>query len=451
MVSNVANGLETVEPETTASSNRLKQVLDSMRQFTTVSEVLRVLGAAIMVGAMSVFLMQGWQDGNDLNRYFMLLAQTLLLAVGGFGLSHFLKENKGARLFFGLSIISVTANFTILGALIYSIVQFDGLLGQYPGFASWVVNDPSNVFLTILGAAAVLIPVTLLAYSIMARRSAKWLTLTYVAANSCLLIPVRTSVWASLLAVGIVALTLLIIKQHGPKDETLTTFEGRFSKFTLFIPPVILFVRSWYLYHLDALAITALSVAGYLVLRHLVMRLDISSKLRGALDVASLPLIVITAGSFAAGMESLLWDELIIPVFAFACVPMTMDLVRRSEGTGRSHVFGLMGALLVCASLGLNELITSGIATSIISFVGCLGTLFYGYWVKQRWVVYVGAFSTACLAIKNLSDFVLWFDFNNWITLSVIGATAIVFASLLDRHGASIKLRLENLKRRARL
>ena len=58
--------------------------MQSVSNFATVSEVLRLLGAAIIVASMSVFLLQGWNEGNDIRRYLLLLSQTGLLAAAGF-------------------------------------------------------------------------------------------------------------------------------------------------------------------------------------------------------------------------------------------------------------------------------------------------------------------------------------------------------------------------------
>ena len=54
----------------------VESVAQSIRNFATLSEALRVLGAAVLVASMSVFLMQGWSEGNDIRRYLMLLSQT---------------------------------------------------------------------------------------------------------------------------------------------------------------------------------------------------------------------------------------------------------------------------------------------------------------------------------------------------------------------------------------
>ncbi|MBT8441752.1 MAG: hypothetical protein KJO76_05135, partial [Gammaproteobacteria bacterium] len=125
------------------SSSRFSvdSIMASVKNFATVSEALRILGAAVLLSSMSMFLLQGWNEGNDINRYLMLLAQTGLLAGAGFAMSHGLGEAKGARVFFGLALISIPANFTILGALLYSVIQWDGGLTTYPSFATWQIDD----------------------------------------------------------------------------------------------------------------------------------------------------------------------------------------------------------------------------------------------------------------------------------------------------------------------
>ena len=125
------------------------RIMQSIRNFATVSEALRILGAAGLLASMSLFLLQGWNDGNDIGRYLMLLTQTGLLAAAGFAMSHGLKETKGARLFFGLALVSVPANFTILGALLYSVFQWDGALTTYPGFATWQIENVASIGLRL--------------------------------------------------------------------------------------------------------------------------------------------------------------------------------------------------------------------------------------------------------------------------------------------------------------
>ena len=65
------------------SENKVESILRSVRNFATLSEALRILGATVLLASMSVFLLQGWNEGNDISRYLLLLAQTGLLAAAG--------------------------------------------------------------------------------------------------------------------------------------------------------------------------------------------------------------------------------------------------------------------------------------------------------------------------------------------------------------------------------
>lgn len=41
-----------------------------------------------------------------------------------------------------------------------------------------------------------------------------------------------------------------------------------------------------------------------------------------------------------------------------------------------------------------------------------------------------------------------WIDFSNWLSLSILGAVAIISASVIERHGAYIRLKWQMLKER---
>ena len=76
---------DTFEPiDETPSRLSVDRVMHSIRNFATLSEALRILGAGVLLASMSVFLLQGWSEGNDIRRYLLLLAQTGLLGAAGF-------------------------------------------------------------------------------------------------------------------------------------------------------------------------------------------------------------------------------------------------------------------------------------------------------------------------------------------------------------------------------
>ena len=85
--------------------------------------ILRILGAGAVLIAMYSFLVKGWDNGDDMFRYFLMLGHTGALAAIGLASGYWLKESKGARLLLTLALISVPANFAILGAFLFSQPQ----------------------------------------------------------------------------------------------------------------------------------------------------------------------------------------------------------------------------------------------------------------------------------------------------------------------------------------
>ncbi|MEM7083082.1 MAG: hypothetical protein AAF465_10140 [Pseudomonadota bacterium] len=440
----VEQDVERTMKEANVSASKARSVLDTLRRFATFSELLRIIGAAIMVGSLSLFMLQGWLEGNDIQRYLKLLAQTVLLTAGGFGLSVWLKEQKGARLFFSLSLASVAANFTILGALIYSIVQFDGLLGSYPAYAAWVSQSPFHVMGITTLALAILVPVTRLAFTVLARPAASWLTTTYLIGCAALLLPVRGSVWSSLLAVGLIAFVIFRLTRSRNDDRSPGTAESRFSVLMLFAPAVILCVRSFYFYQVEELAIAAMAIAGFVLLRHMSLR----AQERGVqqwLDCSALPLPFIAAVALTAGVPSIP-SSLLLPSFALFLMPMMGELVLRRPNTTRSVVFGLVGATAVCLALLINVQVFSGIAVGTMSLFAALLVVATGYWLKRTLTMSIGVVTAGIILIVNLGHFLQWFHVSNWVLLSILGAGAIIMASLLDRYGAALKLKLDALR-----
>jgi len=240
-------------------------IQSSVKGFANISQVLRIVGAIIMTGSLATFLLSNWEVVNDTGRYLQLLFLTGVLALGGFVLNTWLQENKGARMFFGLSAIAVVANFTILGAFFYSVVQWDGLLGQYPNIAEWKTT-PTELFMTVSGAMVVFLPITIFTFMIMARRSARLLAPAYLFLNALLLLPVREAAVVGLIAFAGVAIAIKVLRLVA-SDHTLNTAEGNFSKTLLFVPSLILLCRSMILYGLDDFVLLVVLVCGYLILR----------------------------------------------------------------------------------------------------------------------------------------------------------------------------------------
>ena len=420
----------------------LNTVLKSVKNFATLSEALRILGAMIIVASMSVFMLQGWQQGNDIQRYLMLLAQTGLLTAGGFVLSHGLKETKGARIFFGLALISIPANFTILSALLYSIRQWDGGLSSYPEFATWQAVDPSAAAFTLLGALAALTPIAMFCFAIMARRSAIQLSLHFLLINALLLIPIRSSA-----AIGVVALAgtiyaLSAIGRLTKSDKALSTPEGRFALTILFIPIGIILFRSLYFYEADSLLIGMLMTAIYVTLRQISLLSMRREYVPHLLELVSLPVAFIAATSFAVVVEGFLRYEYMAPTFAIVFAAFALDIVRRSTSSSVSAVAGACASIATCLSLVFNVTVFTNPTTAFMCLIGGCVMLLVGRGSADRLATLAGCVTIAAGVVFGLGEMVSMILRSSWVDLAVFGASAIVLGSVLERHGASIQLRL---------
>lgn len=417
-------------------------IAQSLRNFATLSEALRILGAAVMVASMSVFLLKGWSAGNDIHRYLLLLAQSGLLTAAGFAMSHGLRETRGARIFFGLALVSIPANFTILGALLYSVLQWDAGLVSYPGYAHWQIDSLAGTGATFAGAMLVLIPVTLFCFAIMARRSARTLTLHFLIVNSLLLLPIRSSVAAGTVALLGVAYALFVVGKLSRTDRSLKTGEGRFALATLFIPLGIVLFRSMYFYRVDSLMIAMVSMAVYLAARQVSLFPDRSPRIGLALDALSAPVALIVAVALADALAPVIGFGFQGPVLATIYSGLALDILRRT-GTGTlSRLVGI--SVSVVAALGF----CFGVATrpGALTAILCLGAgavlLVAGVSLRRRAAAVSGIVTLLAGGIFGLGE-ILWLIMaSSWIDLAIFGACAIVLGSVVDRHGVVIKLRL---------
>ncbi len=427
---------------TSRSSFSVDGIMQSVRNFATLSEALRILGAGILLASMSVFLLQGWNDGNDIRRYLLLLTQTGLLAAAGFAMSHGLKEAKGARIFFGLALVSIPANFTILGALLYSVFQWDGGLSTYPGYATWQIENVASTGITLGGAMIVLLPVTMFCFAIMARHSAKSLSLHFLLLNALLLLPIRNSLAAGTVALLGVLYALYVVGNLAGKDRSLKTGEGKFALTTLFIPIGIILFRSMYFYHVDSLMIAMVSLAMFLSARQVSLFPDRSARVALILEVLSLSFALAVAISLTDAFAPAISSALEAPLFAAIYAVLALDIIRRTDSRKLAKFTGATISVLVALSFTYSVASAQTAMTAFLSLAAGLLLLFGGLAVRNRVAVFAGAVTTVAAAMFGFDEIARLIIRSSWIELAIFGAGAIVLGSVLDRHGVVIKLRL---------
>jgi uncharacterized membrane protein YecN with MAPEG domain len=417
-------------------------ILQSVRNIATLSEALRILGAGVILASMSVFLLQGWSEGNDIRRYLLLLTQTGLLGAAGFAMSHIVRETRGARLFFGLALVSVPANFTILGALLYSVFQWDGGLTTYPGYADWRIEDIASIGMTLGAAMVVLVPVTLFCFAIMARRSAKTLSMHFLLLNALLLLPIRSSAAAGTIALAGVAYALFTMSKLTHKDVALKTGEGKFALASLFIPLGIILFRSLYFYQVDSLMIALVGMVLFLAARQVSLFPDRNAKLAVILDLLSWPLAMIVALALVDAFDPFIATGLAAPAFAVTYALLALDVIRRTGSGVLAKTVGGSISIAVAISLTLGVALAPNALSALSSAGAGVALLLWGASGRRLLPILAGLLTLGGGVMFGFDAIVQLVITSSWIDLAIFGASAIALGSILDRHGMAIKLRI---------
>lgn len=432
---NIHNSGERIPPPPAAQS-QANGILDSIRECMGFASLLRNGGALMVLAAMSAFILQDWHAGNDTSRYYMLLLQMFLLAAGGFALSYLLQENKGARVFFGLSMLSVSAHMATLGALVFSVVQWGGALGDYPGFARWQA-DSASLGLALACGIVASAPVLWFGHMLFARRSSRMLAMAGLFANLLLLVPVRGSVLFGIVALLAVAVPLWAIWRRLPQDGTLRAPGGYFAMTSLFVPAAIIIARTLWFYEADALLDLILASLGFALL-HLAHRLlDGSSRWNSVFDGISAAVAVRIALSATELAAPLLPAE----IEMFLCTAIFSGLLTfiGLRGAVRKAGYLRVAALVMALGNGL-MLLDDG---SLLAALLCLGAgaclMVAGRRLGERLPVFLGVALAMAALGQQCYHIIAWVDFGSWITLSVLGVSAIVGASVIERHGPVLR------------
>ncbi|MBK6895658.1 MAG: hypothetical protein IPH06_03580 [Alphaproteobacteria bacterium] len=417
-------------------------ILDLIRNFANFASLLRVCGALIMLIAMSTYLMQGWSHGNDISRYYMLLSQTFLLAVGGLGLSFLLKENKGARVFFGLGLISISVNMTTLGALIFSTTQWGGGLGQYPSFAKWVAPEFDALMVTLLATLAISVPVAWVSHKVLARRSVQTLCGLFLFTNLLLLLPVRESVYVGVTTMIAVTLPLTLLFKRMSQDSTLRTPEGLFAMATVFVPAGILLCRSLWLYPVDEIQQITLAGTAYIALYFCAQQTEEASFARRVINLLSFGAVLGVALPAAMLADRYLSGALAINVFGIIFAGFMLHISARCQNPTRL----IRLALIVLAVCHIRPVLsTEDMSNAVLCIVSGLTIIAVSRRHGFRDLMVMGGVTVLVGVGRQILELVQLIDLSNWVTLSVLGGAIIIIASLFERHGAFIKMKWDRL------
>lgn len=428
--------------EVNAQQHRIGHIIE---RFGSVSGLIRMGGVAAMIVSMCLFLIDGLSAVNDTQRFMSMLLLTGLLSVGGFILAFLLREQRGARAFFGLALLSVPVNFTVLGALLYSVFQLDNLNKAYPTLAHWQIGSIASLGTTALIAFAALVPVTVLGVSVMAREGRGWLGSALLLSSCMLLIPVRDSVWIAPLVASVVISHILLIKRFGEHIISLKTPAGRFVQCLLFLPPSIMLIRSFWLYEISELSGMIVALAVFAALRYCTQRLNTVSVLVGGLHCMSAAAAIIAALLAMYAVPTALSGSVGLIVFCLLFGALMLELESRVVSHDSAEFIGIASAIILSIAIIYNELMHSGFDVFASGFVLLTSVLLTGVLQRSQEKVVVSGIAISAIVLLNASGIVVYFSNAGWFGFASLGAAAIICASLLERFGPLIS---ESIRRR---
>ena len=429
---NVVPQLATSQSNKCAEKETFFQII---RKYATLSDCLRLAVAV----AMGLFFLEGVKVVNDLQRFLTMLGLTAALTGAGLVMSLVLKEQRGSRVFISLGLLSVPVNFTVFGALVYSVMPLDGMAINYPQFAHWQVASMADITMAIVSGLAVLLPVVWMGYSVLARSARNWLSITLFLCGLVLVVPVRAEFWASILALSATAIAWWLCQRFSKDSVVVKTTEGRFAIALLFIAPIVVVVRSLFLYEVSGVLVLTLGAGLYLTMRQLMTAHASEGFYAGFITfiAASAALVIAVSG---AEVISHYWS-MDWAVITGSVLPLlvTLDLGNVSPIKTVANRLGVV--LIVVASIALVAVSLSSPSSLITlsSAVVLAALIAYGYLFRFNIVAVFGCLGIAAIVIMNAEE--LWYSVaqTGWWGIAAGGATAIVAGSMLDRAGTVIE------------
>jgi hypothetical protein len=407
---------------------------------TSFAGVLRTLGALVIVAGLCSHLLQGWSAWGDLSRLYVLLGVTAAFAFTGFAVSGLLREQKGARVFVSLGLVAVVASLTTLGGLLEEIFTWS----QLPGGGSWQVDAlalqaylPGQLGVMFSVALLTLVPVTWMAFRVLARPQVKQLSLLFALCSLLICFPARDSWPLGLTILISLALPSYYAVRAVKNHIVFATLEGRFALLSLFFPALVMLARLFWLYEADALLSWMLLATGFVGIHLLRLQDALKAAYRPFLSTVGFAVFAALAMTTISLLDPLLADELMLPVagvlFGFASFWSGIPHPRVRFG------FEVLAGLFMAIAVFINLLFNDGwlaVASGVI--VGLLISL-CGRSLANPSVIVIGAGVLLGSVISQLPELGRYIDFTHWITLGVLGVSLLGVAVYVEkRHTGSV-------------
>lgn len=402
----------------------------------TIPAFMRSMGILTVIVGMCAYLLEGWESWNGVSRFYVMLTGTGLLATAGFLLSYLMRENKGARAFLGLTLLSSLANITTLAGFIFSAVsagqashpvEYSQLLGM-----DWTLSSATSLLLMSAAAAMLLIPTCWFGFKVFNRHHATGLLGVFLAGSSLLLIPVRESLAIGMLLSLAVTLPFYYLHKTARGNTFFKTNEGRFSAAVLFAPSIIMLGRMLWLYEADAVVTWLICATLFSGSRYVALTVSNSSRLFGINDLIA---ILLSAMLSLLSLELVTWnmnDALYLPLAGglFAALMHVSGNLRSVA----SPVLVTSGYAILAVTMVFNVVLIGSGTSQFLCVVASIAIWFVARMQGSRALRVCALITLLAGLLPGTFDLFESVDFTNWVTLAIVGALAILSASVAERY-----------------
>jgi hypothetical protein len=395
------------------------------------TRILRWSGGGVLTVAAVAFMCQGVYSFAPMTRHWIMLAICGLLGLLGVVTGTVLKEEKGARAFLGFAAASFPVLASQLGAMFFSLFGRSPLYMPQPLVFSLLTS--SKVMAVASLTLAIIVPVSYLAFRVLARSQAILLTGVFTLANLCILLPVREGMWVGTIIAAVACSIYWVDYAWLRRDFRLESFEGRVARLMLTGPLMVMIGRTFFYTAGSTFYGLMLGLSGAYLAFHwgrVAQRADLKKmcQLVGMVGIVAgwvtclLP--ILNKVALGDGMTVYL---VLLPI---AALWGTQSLVADSQAAATYRSAGAIVALL---SVVFAHWVEAAPIVSIIGVVVSLAMVTAGTLVGEK-PVFVFGLLTAAVGLGNFCLHVVKLHSNYaWVALALIGIGVMFSASLIEK------------------
>lgn len=419
----------------------------------TLPQILRWLGAIVLLASAVSFSLQSWIGMSSLMRYYTFLGFTLALCAAGIFCGVRMKEDKGARTFLAIAAAFLPAHFMQLGAMLYAALV--GTPPFLPSFFVLTVPGLPAIATALAIAVPILTAVAFFGFSAMSRAEAKRLTALFLVGNGLLLLPTRNADVIALLVAGLFGLIVNEEFRRFAKNSAMRTWDGIAARVITYSPISVLVIRSFILYPTSALLVSVIFALGAAIAYLIARETPKESALGDTMEIMTIPLVALSWCNFLEGtvfnpmLTTLLLpfkSEIILPITALpiAAFIAAMSVRSRLGGVG----YRRLASWLAIGSVILQLAAVPGLFSAFLCILVSIGTIAGSFEAEEKGLFYSGSAGLAAGLVYHLHYAADLYALSPWLTLAVLGTMTLLVSSYLERNLATIVERVTGFRNR---